>query len=458
MKISSEADVQNKQPCKSAGVGRAGIAGLISWFDKDHLIRHSSLLMLSSLIASVLNLVFQMVMGRCLAAEEFGAVGALFGLLLMVCIPAGAIQMCMANYAATARASGGNIYMEPIVKFMLLVITPIAIITVALVLAFVHEISSSLRFSSNVPVLLVLVFLVSTLCTQVSYGVAHGLQYFGTVSLAGVMSSLARVVVAYILIVIGFRITGPLIASIIMMLIFFLITWGRVRRDVAFGLSADNGMKSFKEILSYFWPALIAFGVITVYMYFDTVLARYVFDPYKAGLYIQAGSIARIVAFIAGTILTAMFPKVVNAISKKKDCRLLFVRSMALSLVIVASISLFCCVFPSFLAKIIFKTSSAELDQLIRYSVVAFLPVPLFNLLLFFLMARRVFRFLIFELVICSIYILVLLINQPTVNQMLLAIGAFSLVAFLVALYYSFSSLSGGPGSDLDFEPKTMQN
>ena len=447
MKISSEADVQNKQPCKSAGVGLAGIAGLISWFDKDHLIRHSSLLMLSSLLGSGLNLVFQMVMGRCLTEEEFGAVGALLGLFFLVSIPAGAIQMCMANYTAKARASDGQICMEPIIRFMVRVIIPIVIITVVLILAFVHEISSGLRFTSNVPVILVLVLMVATLCAQIPSGMVQGLQYFGTMSISGILSSLAKVVTCYVMILIGFRISGPLIASIVMMLVFLVITVIKIRRDVVFGLSIDKVAKEFREIFDYFLPVLIAIGIITVYMYFDMVLARYVFEPHTAGLYIQAGSIARIVGFIAGTILTAMFPKVVNAVSRNEDCRLLFVRSMLLSMLVVLSISLSCCLFPSVLAKIIFKTSSAELDQLIRYSVIAFIPVPLFNLLLFFLMARRIFRFLIIQLIICSAYILVLLINRPTVNQMLTAIGVFSLAAFLVAMYYSIRSLGAQPAA-----------
>jgi len=186
---------------------------------------------------------------------------------------------------------------------------------------------------------------------------------------------------------------------------------------------------------------LISSGITTIYLYLDFVMARYAFPPDDAGMYTQAGSIARIICFLTGPIIPAMFPKVADATFRNDSVNTLFFRSLIMSALMILAVSAFCYAFPGIPAKVLFGKTSHQMEQLSRLFIIAFAPVPLFIFLINFLMARQNFSFLIIQLLICSAYTIQVMIWHPGIYAVVCMIGVYAYLAFAVALYHSLISI-----------------
>jgi O-antigen/teichoic acid export membrane protein len=178
----------------------------------------------------------------------------------------------------------------------------------------------------------------------------------------------------------------------------------------------------------------------------DLLLVKRFFNADAAGQYAQAGAVARLVCYITGPVLIAIFPKVAAG-QRLAEQRRLFFHGFGLSLLVVGAAVAGCLLLPQLPAWLLFKTRDPELLHLIRLVVLAFGPLPLFMVVVNYLMARKQFLFLRSCVPVLVIWITTAILWHPSVTAVIAELGCAGtllLAGSLLAARVDFQSMQQG--------------
>jgi len=392
-------------------------------FDRDRLLQDSVLLMAASLLAGASNFVFQAVMGRILSTEEFGIMWSLLSAALLFSVPALAVQMTIARFAAGELGAATDWLFRRGIRRITLGGLPcaMALMVLAPVLADFFQIPSAW------PVRFCVLYMLLSLYLPVLYGIAQGRQFFLLCALAMIGGAGLRLLAGAGLAA-GFpNASAALAASVIstgLMIGLFVVG---LRREIGNRRGHEEPCRR-AMIYRYFHCALLGTGLIAVMMNADLLLVKRLFDPATAGLYSRAGTVARLVCYITGPLLVCVFPKAVREHREGSTDQPLFMRALGLSLLLTLGAAAFCSLFPRIPGRLLFGTVTDELASLIRFAVWMFAPVPLLTVLVQFVMARQQFR-LLRQLWFGPVaWLAAVVLWHPSVYHVLALLGAAALI------------------------------
>lgn len=250
---------------------------------------------------SASNFVFHVVVSRLLGPSNYGALGALLNVLLLLSVPLGAIQAAVTRgESAKQHSEGHGIGLRSVM--LRSVLAGIAGTTILVVLA--PLISSYLHLSSPWPVVVLAAWVLPAIVGAVAQGVLMGRLRFGPVSVAMLIGGVVgRLVFGVIFIELGFGFLGAVAASVLSQFVQSAIVcfplWSEFihSKRVATGVGLRSGVLS-----------ILALGGYWVLASEDTVLARHFLPAHNAGLYAAASTAGRIALFLPGAIAMIAFP------------------------------------------------------------------------------------------------------------------------------------------------------
>jgi O-antigen/teichoic acid export membrane protein len=178
-------------------------------------VRSGALLAAATAASIVAAYVFLLGAGRLLGSDDYGALAALLGLLAIIVIPAGALQMAISrevsrrlatgDAAGAARVSHGTLRVFAIATVPLLVV----------MLALAHPISRLLHIDSVGIVVLAVLSLAIALVYPLSLGVLQGEQRFGALAVLYVLPWALRLLVLGIAAAAGYKLGGAVFATLV---------------------------------------------------------------------------------------------------------------------------------------------------------------------------------------------------------------------------------------------------
>jgi len=394
---------------------------------KDSFFRQGAIIFFFSIIGYLSGYIFHIYMGRVLGPEDYGILGSIIAVVTLVTIPAGAIQVAIANFASKLMVNKehGKIKSLFIRSFRKLSMYGFFIF-IAVSLASPLFVSF-LNIPSNIPLILIGISIIFSFASPVNFGVLQGIQNFKYFGLAQSLSHIIRLVTGVVLISLGMGINGAALSYPIAMLSVILITLYPLRK-----ILREKAEKiSTPEIYKYYWTILVSFAGFTIIMNMDVILAKHLFTAEQAGLYAAAAVLAKIAFFLSGIITTVMFPKAVDMHNKTNSALPMLKRGMVYMIGLLALLVSAYFLIPDMIISILYGSGYSEMAGMLGVLSVAMSFLAVSNIIAFYNMSINRMSFI-------YIVIAVALIEIPFLFWF-----SSSIMEFIWVIFFSMAALLG---------------
>jgi O-antigen/teichoic acid export membrane protein len=268
--------------------------------------RSGALLTGASAVSIVTNYAFLLAAGRILGTASYGSLAALLGVLAVILIPAGALQMAVSREISRLVAGGetdrAHAFARRTLRLSLLATLPL----VALAFAFAAPLAAVLNIDSIGVVLLAESALLTALCWPVALGVLQGSQRFRALAAMYVVPFVARLGLLAIAAAAGYRLGGALLANAVSAVGGTVLAFALAKKGLGVSARARADLKPF---LRYLGPVAVGLVGIALLTHIDILVVKARFSGKEAGAYAAASAFARVGFFLPATILAVLFPR-----------------------------------------------------------------------------------------------------------------------------------------------------
>jgi len=287
----------------------------------------------------VANYVFLLAAGRILGSGSYGSLAALLGVLAVVLIPAGAIQMAVSREISRLLAAGSpdeaDAFARAAVRLALRATGPL--LGVALLLAV--PLDHVLHINSVGIVILTELALSTALVYPAALGVLQGAQRFHALASIYVLPFVFRLALLAAAASAGYRLGGAIFATVAASLAGMLGAIALIRTPLSRGSRLPRpDLRAFLRYLAPVAVGLVGIGLLT---HVDILVVKARFSADHAGAYAAASAFARVAFFLPATILAVLFPRTAARQARGEETEDILGRSLLATAAFCAALALF---------------------------------------------------------------------------------------------------------------------
>lgn len=320
----------------------------------SELAKHGSILFVALTIANLSNYIFHVVISRMLGPSEYGALGALLSVFILISVPASALQTVVAKRISIMRANGAMPEAGLLLKSLLRGGGLFAIYCGILVAAWAPAISHFLKLGSLVPGFLLAAFVVPAVLAPVARGAIQGHLRFRSLAQVSVATTLLRLVFGVTFVGLGWGVSGAVAASVGSEAIGVGLALLPLRRDIS---DAAEGKMKLVGIVREARLAMLALGGFWAVVSMDSVLVRALMSKHDSGIYAAAAVLGHAVLFLPGPIAIVAFPRFAESSGKSVEARRVLFHSLVIVLVLGAGAAVFLSAFGPLTVRLLFGPS-----------------------------------------------------------------------------------------------------
>lgn len=421
---------------------------VIRFFNTGGMLKDSSTLFVGMATVHVCNLFFQVVMGRCLAPEEYALLIALIGMFNILFVPMGVVSTTVSRYASLLvqeerRGDVGRL----ILYWLRIMLIPGGCLALGCFL-FPDTLAGFLHLERSAPLIIFGIVVMGAFIRPVLDGALLGLQCFKGWSLSSALGWGTRLIVGTLLVLLVSPYAG----------------WGLLGHGLGFYVAIGIGAlvlavqlkgharsdRALPRMQGYVFASFFILMGFSCLMTADVVLVKHL-HPEASGDFSYAATLGRLVIFIPQALVASMFPKVV---AEGKGSRLqwqIFLRTCLMTLLCtVASAAVFWFV-AKYALLLIYGISEPSGDLLAWCRTLAWImvPVSMLSVTARFALAQRMF-WAVSVLPLAAICYIALAFRSESVEGLLTVLAACSLGALLVCGLLLAVRLAHRAGGDED--------
>ena len=336
----------------------------IKTMQKSPFLIGGSIILTGSLLTSVLNYVFNLVMGRMLSPSDYGAVVSLVTLTMLAGVPGSALTLMLAKRTAVLKARADYASAAQLFRFVQRISWIAGIIGTAVLLALTPFFA---RFFHTEPLPFIIFSLIApvTLLAASGGGILQGNGQFVHLSAFRFLSTAGKLALSIALVWIGLSVSGVIAAVIIGSLLSYMYArWAlmsKITRTLGSGIAtqvdaADYSWRTFiGAIPQILGPIFYATVLITIFTSIDVIIVKHFLEAHAAGEYSALAIIGRIVTYSGLAIVTVLLPEASAAHAKRagSGARLL-AQSLLLVLITGAAIAALFFIAPQLVITLLF--------------------------------------------------------------------------------------------------------
>ena len=317
---------------------------IIEFLRRDDLFCHTMMLFMATMIASVCNVAYQMVVVRALSAVDYALLATFLSLFAIITRPLGTLATATTHYTSLLIKEGRSGTVKRLVRKWMIIAGIPSLVCSALCIIFSKQIASVFNLDRIAPVVVSAAALPALFLTPVIGGAMRGMQQFGWSSVAAIFGAFSRVLIGAGLVLLfypacGWALlghVGGLYMSLLVSLIVLMVLIIRFPSD-------KEKLPSFRLYLAQ--CIFIQFS-LALLMNGDVVFVRH-FIPEETD-FAKAATLGRIVVFLTGAVSMAMFPKVSSAGAFTTEHRRIYLKGVAYTALFLGISLIFCFFFSSF--------------------------------------------------------------------------------------------------------------
>ncbi|MDO8472122.1 MAG: hypothetical protein Q7S64_03190 [bacterium] len=384
----------------------------------------SLILILGTLLMSALNYVYNLFINRALTPADFATYTALLGAVAILNVPVGTVQTVAARYSADYQAEGSHPHLKALLSTLTRRLAPIGLLIFALFLLFPHAIGAFFNAADD-PALKGAVVVIGSmflyqLLVPINRGILQGRQQFAGLSFNMVADSFARILFGLVLLVpltglgINQAIAGVLGHTLkishpgtVAAALGAIVAGTLVAYLLSFWPLRDLARAKFEAvkldgaaIIKYAWPTMVMFIFMSLLMNVDIILVKKFsmmgtgLTPDNAGEYATLSTLAKLVFYVTGPVVTVMFPMIAERLKQGvKHYKLLLTTLVAVMLSSVVILGIFAAA-PAAIVGLL-TPDYVHVSQYLVPMTVIFLVYGLVNVMTNYFLALKDYSFLI---------------------------------------------------------------
>ena len=327
--------------------------------------RDGIITLVSITLVNALNYGLNLILGRWLGPEIFAETNILATLVLILSFAGIAIQLTVANQIA--RYAGNTHKQKEFYNWIERQILKISMVASILAIVGSAPLSAFLQMQGSFELITIAIGIPFYFLLCARRGYYQGAQEFKRFSLTFIVETFGRLTIT-LLILSAALYWNPEYAVLSIALGFlasFLFAFIYTLKHISFVWQKIAYSFKSKEIV-YFVMAISMYELSQILINnCDVILVKHYFDDFQAGLYASIALIGRIVYFGTWTIVTLLFPKVIEKEKKGESHILLFYNSLAIVSGCGAIITLVCLWQGDLILNILFGGNFVEVHPLL---------------------------------------------------------------------------------------------
>jgi glycosyltransferase involved in cell wall biosynthesis/O-antigen/teichoic acid export membrane protein len=335
--------------------------------------------LIASATVGLSNFVFHIVVSRLLGPTQYGALGALLTVVLVLTVPITAVQTAVTRVVALRRD-------EPLLLRPMLFRSGLyGLAGFCMIAGLSTTLAGFLHLGSPVPVLALALWVPIAVVSAALQGVLVGRLRFTPFAVALLVGGgAARLLFGVVFVEMGLGVTGAMLASVFAGLVTLGIVAWPLRREFRPSRRPAERLLAMGDGLA----ALLALGGLSVFAGVDTFFVRHLLAPHQAGLYAAAATGSRIALFAPGAYVTLVFPRFAANHGRGPGAKRLLLQSMVVVALIGFLVAGTIAAMPHLLVTIMFGAHYSGSAGAIGILAVEASIIGLLGLLVYFNLAR----------------------------------------------------------------------
>jgi O-antigen/teichoic acid export membrane protein len=406
----------------------------------DVFARNIIIVFTGTTLVNVINLLYQLLIAHNLSASAFASFNSLLSIFVLLSAPLATIQLAIAKYSAAYhahnQASKIKFFLSDVFKKLLI----LSALTFLIAWPSSFYIIGKLKIQSVFCAYILAGLLTFSWFGPFFIGGVQGLERFGWLTGASVVSSVCKLLLGYIFIMLGFNIAGALGALFISVLIAIVISYIPLRKLISFSTQKED--TGFKQVIAFLFPLAAANFCFMALISSDMIMVKYFFPDDAAGVYSIAQMVGKIFIFLPGAVSMVMFPKVSAQHARNEDTLLTLKRS----LFIVAGLSFLAALaynlFPFLALRILTGKASPESAQLGRFFSFSMSFFTLLFVMISYFLSIKDFRFIKYLVMSALLQVCAVIALHQSLLQVQLILCVNSLAIFLAVFFLTYKKPS----------------
>lgn len=409
---------------------------------KDEFNRSSTIIFILTTMASGINYLCQILMGRALDLENFGIINSIFSFTLICGVPGTAFNLIMAKYSAENIHKSNKIssYITKIIKiavYMFVCFIPL--------FYFGKNFVGQILGTKDIEIIVItMLIVVISIIPPIFIGALSGVKRFILVGILSIILPTFKLL--GILLGMSFKLPNIVILNAILISMLLgnictVIIANIFLNRISIKVSLKNMfmIESKNILVSQDIEIFIVNLLVTVFTNVDIILISIFFGGESVGIYSSVILFGRIVYYFVTALVTVMLPLVVRANAEDTDPLRLFKRTLTYTL----TLSTICLVplnlFSNYFIKIIFGGKFYAASEYMLYASIISVLLSFLMIVMNYLIAMSKVKFLIKSLIIALLVLMLLVTNfNATVSELLLSICVVLLTNLIFNLAYCF--------------------
>lgn len=331
---------------------------------------------------SVASFIFHVIISRRLGTTHYGVMNALLGIISLLTVPLGAMQIAVTQ-AVVDKESAGQSFSVVRVTWRSFLSGCVAMFTLA---ACAPLIDQFLHIGSPLPIFLVAAWIPLATVSAVLQGALIGEYRFRAVAFASFVGvGLIRLVLGYAMVSAGLGVSGAVAATIFAQ----AFTMSSLLFSARHELLGHRHESVVRTRMRDTVLSVAALAGYTTLIGIDTFLAQHFFPSSLAGKYAAAAVAAHIAFFIPAALVTVAFPRLADGKGTDEASRRIFRQTLRTSVVLGVLAAVIMTVLPTLTIRILFSSKFASAPSILGELSFASVAVGLLILFVYLHLARR---------------------------------------------------------------------
>lgn len=405
---------------------------------EDPLYRNSIIFFAGSFVANVCGYLYHLFLGRLLLPEQYGVIGSLLSMFLIISVATNTILTVVMKYTAQYYAQNQSAAIVTLQKRLSRWLFIGSIIIAGICLALSAPISKFLNIDSVWPVVVLSLSFLFIFTAPVYRGVLQGLQRFGRLSWSLIIDSAGKLIVGLLLVWLGWSVIGGIAGIVVGTLLGLLSAWW-FSRDTR--IQAGRPFGEWKGIWTYCLPVAVVMLATTLLYSIDVILVKHYFSATDAGHYTALSQLGKIIVFGTSAIAGVMFPMIAAKFAKRENFRPIFWKAVWLVVGLSSLAVLIYFLAPNFVIGLLYGAEYLPGANLLGYVAVFMALFSVINVLVQFFLSIKDYGALMPLVVGCVAQVLLIVLFHQSLYQVIFIIDCClaSIVASLF-VYYAYRS------------------
>lgn len=373
-------------------IDRSHLKGLLKGRFSEEGLGAYAMVVGAYMVVYVSSYVYAVVIARLLGPSDYSAVASLLAFGTIISVGAGGpLQSIVARYVSADTGAGAQENARYLVKRALLLALIFGAVVLLIGAVLSWPVKQWLGISTLAPVLLMALYTGVWLIHPVMAGTVQGVQKFKVLSLGFVLGAVTRVVAGIVLVVIGLKVMGAMVAEVLSaaVVVFILGEW--VIRWLRAGPA--EGKIDIAHLKKFAPSVIISSTCLISFIYMDVFLVRGLIGGAQSGYYAAAQKLGTAMYFIPGIIAVVLFPRVSASYAGGTTSWRLFWRAQAIVALLCGATAVFFAAFPDWCMRVVFGSKYVPGASLVRVFALAMFCFSMLPICSQFLLATDRYRF-----------------------------------------------------------------